>query len=280
MDRVIAYVDGFNLYYGLRAKGWRRLYWLDVHRLAENLLKPGQRLVRVHYFTARITSRPGDEGTRTRQSTYLDALETLDGVRLHYGHYLAKTRQCPRCRATWETFEEKMTDVNIAVELLGDARDDAFDTAVVVSGDSDLTKPVQAVQMRDPTKRVVVACPPERTSVQLREAAAAGFVIGRKKLQDSQLPHRVVTTGCGRRRGSFRWRGSTTGDANPQLYLNLAAVSRRQFHHAGTIIVDDQYRPRGTSSRRDLESETNSPAVLPRGSKRDVEHIREPQRPG
>ena len=206
MDRVIAYVDGFNLYYGLRAKGWRRLYWLDVHRLAENLLKPGQRLVRVHYFTARITSRPGDEGTRTRQSTYLDALETLDGVRLHYGHYLAKTRQCPRCRATWETFEEKMTDVNIAVELLGDARDDAFDTAVVVSGDSDLTKPVQAVQMRDPTKRVVVACPPERTSVQLREAAAAGFVIGRKKLQDSQLPHRVVTTGCGRRRGSFRWR--------------------------------------------------------------------------
>ena len=52
---------------------------------------------------------------------YLDALETLEGVRLHYGHYLAKTRQCPRCRATWQVFEEKMTDVNIAVELLGEA---------------------------------------------------------------------------------------------------------------------------------------------------------------
>ena len=39
-------------------------------------------------------------------------------VLLHYGHYLAKTRQCPRCRVKWETFEEKMTDVNIAVELL------------------------------------------------------------------------------------------------------------------------------------------------------------------
>ena len=38
---------------------------------------------------------------------YLDALETLEGVRLHYGHYLAKTRQCPRCRATWQVFEEK-----------------------------------------------------------------------------------------------------------------------------------------------------------------------------
>ena len=64
MARIIAYVNGFNLYYGLRSKGWRRLYWLDVHGLAENLLQPGQRLLGVHYFTTRIRSRPGDEDTR------------------------------------------------------------------------------------------------------------------------------------------------------------------------------------------------------------------------
>ena len=192
MARIIAYVDGFNLYYGLRSQGWRRLYWLDVHRLAENLLKPGQRLLGVHYFTTRIRSRPGDEDTRRRQGTYLEALKTLPGVRLHYGHYLAKTRRCPRCQATWETFEEKMTDVNIAVELLGGAQDDAFDTAILVSGDSDLTRPVQAVQTRYPIKRVVVAFPPNRTSSQLRDAASAGFVIGRKKLLDSQLPDRLI----------------------------------------------------------------------------------------
>ena len=46
--------------------------------------------------------------------------------------------------------------------------------------------------MRYPTKRVVVAFPPERTSVELREAAVAGFVIGRKRIKDSQLPGRVV----------------------------------------------------------------------------------------
>ena len=191
MGRIIAYVDGFNLYYGLRSKGWRGLYWLDVHRLAENLLKPGQRLLGVHYFTTRIRSRPGDEDTWKRQGTYLEALETLAGVRLHYGHYLAKTRRCPRCQATWETFEEKMTDVNIAVELLEGAQADAFDTAILVSGDSDLTRPVQAVQTRYPSKRVVVAFPPDRKSSQLRNAATAGFVIGRKKLKDSQLPDRV-----------------------------------------------------------------------------------------
>lgn len=192
MGRIITYVDGFNLYYGLRSKGWRCFYWLDVHRLAENLLKPDQRLLSVHYFTSRIRSRPGNENTRKRQGVYLEALETLPGVRLHYGHYLAKTRRCPQCQATWETFEEKRTDVNIAVELLGDAQDDAFDTAILVSGDSDLTGPVQAVRTRYPNKRVIVAFPPERESSQLRNAATAGFVIGPKKLKDSQLPDRVT----------------------------------------------------------------------------------------
>lgn len=48
------------------------------------------------------------------------------------------------------SYEEKMTDVNIAVELLGDAQDDAFDTAIIISGDSDLTPPVRATLSRYP----------------------------------------------------------------------------------------------------------------------------------
>ena len=51
----MVYVDGFNLYYGLKSKGWRRFYWLDVRELSEKLLRAGQRLVGVRYFTARIT---------------------------------------------------------------------------------------------------------------------------------------------------------------------------------------------------------------------------------
>ena len=38
-----------------------------------------------------------------------------------------------------------MTDVNIAVELLGDAVDNVYDTAIVVSADSDLVGPIKAV---------------------------------------------------------------------------------------------------------------------------------------
>lgn len=191
-ERVIVYVDGFNLYYGLKSKGWQRYYWLDVRRLGENLLLPGQVLVAVRYFTARISPRLGSPSKSKRQATFLEALETRSDLHIYYGHYLAKERRCSECGAEWIIYEEKMTDVNIAVELLGDAQDDAFDTAIIISGDSDLTPPVRAILDRYPEKRVIVASPPSRHSSQLADAATAAFSIGRKKLKDSQLPDEVV----------------------------------------------------------------------------------------
>ena len=192
MQRVVAYIDGFNLYYGLRAAGWRRYYWLDLRRLAENLLRPGQTLAAVRYFSARVQMVPADPDKPSRQQAYLDALETLPDLRVHYGYFLPKRRSCAACGAQWTTYEEKMTDVNIAVELLGDAQDDAFDTALIVSADSDLIGPVNALRRRFPARRVVTAFPPHRASKQLREVTAASFTIGRKTLSDSQFPDSVV----------------------------------------------------------------------------------------
>ena len=191
-DRVIVYVDGFNLYYGLRQKQWQRYFWLDLRLLSENLLLPGQALAHVRYFTARVFPEPGDPDKRARQSVYLEALETLPGLSIHLGYFLPIQRTCARCGATWGSYEEKMTDVNIAVELLGDAQEDAFDTAIIVSADSDLTGPVKAVRQRYPAKRIVVAFPPSRHSTELRSTANSAFTIGRKRIGDSQFPDHVT----------------------------------------------------------------------------------------
>lgn len=188
MSRVVAYIDGFNLYFGLRAKGWRKHYWLDLVALARNLLKPGQQLVAVHYFTTRIRDNRYNGQDIQRQNTYLEALATLPGLTLHFGHYLEKPRQCRNCGATWMDFEEKMTDVNIAVQLLADAFDDRFDTALVVSADSDLTTPVRQVRSRFAHKRIIVAQPPGRHSSELTKAATGYLTVGEDKVRQSQLP--------------------------------------------------------------------------------------------
>lgn len=88
--------------------------------------------------------------------------------------------------------EEKITDVNIATELLLDAFDDIFDTAIVVSRDSDLSPLIRAIRQRFAHKRVVMAFPPRRHSSQLEQVASAYFQVNRAKLAQSQLPDRVT----------------------------------------------------------------------------------------
>lgn len=191
-ERVIVYIDGFNLYYGLRSRGWRHYLWLDLRRLSENLLRPTQRLEAVRYFTARISAEQHDPDRPKRQNLYLEALETLTGLGIHYGSYITKDHRCPACGATTKTFEEKMTDVNIAVEMLCDAQDNAFDTAIVVSADGDLVGPINAVRNRFPEKRVVVAFPPGRRSFGLRQVATGYFNIGQDAVRNSQLPDQIA----------------------------------------------------------------------------------------
>jgi len=191
MTRIITYIDGFNLYFGLRSKGWRRYYWLDLYQLSMSLLKPEQQLDAVHYFTARIRANGYNVDDMRRQSLYIEALQTLPLTTLHFGHYLDKPRQCRQCGARWMDYEEKMTDVNIAAQMLADAFDDRFDTALIVSADSDLTTPVVKVRERFPAKRVVIAEPPGRHSTALCSAANGYFTVGEAKLRSSQLPAQV-----------------------------------------------------------------------------------------
>ncbi|WP_414041263.1 NYN domain-containing protein [Acidithiobacillus sp. M4-SHS-6] len=191
MTRVHAYIDGFNLYFGMKQARLKRYYWLDVSALARTLLRPGQQLVATHYFTARIRDNGRNTADQKRQNDYLEAL-AVQGVQCQFGHYLEKQRECRACHATWPDYEEKMTDVNIAIQLMTDAFDDAFDVALVISGDSDLTTPIYRVRERFPTKRVIVAFPPRRHSKALKQHANGHLAIGEDKLRASQLPVQIV----------------------------------------------------------------------------------------
>ncbi|MCL5266366.1 MAG: NYN domain-containing protein [Chloroflexi bacterium] len=189
MERVIAYVDGFNLYFGLKSKGWKRYYWLNVKELASRLLRPNQMLVGTKYFTARIN---GPQGKRKRQSTFIEALQTLSELEIMEGKYQLNRRLCRSCGFQDSVPSEKMTDVNIAVKLLEDAVLDSFDTALLISADADLTPAVNSLVKLFPAKRVVIAFPPDRYSAELAKSASAFFHIGRAPIAKSQSPLTVA----------------------------------------------------------------------------------------
>lgn len=101
-ERVGVYVDGFNLYFGLKSK-YAKLKWLDIEALSKNLLKENQELSTCNYFTARVRNNPTKE---RRQSLYLDALCTTR-TNIIYGKYYSKPVNCKRCGNSWPGNEEK-----------------------------------------------------------------------------------------------------------------------------------------------------------------------------
>ncbi|GAB4256221.1 MAG: hypothetical protein Kow00129_16830 [Thermoleophilia bacterium] len=209
--RAIVYIDGFNLYFGLKERGWRQFYWLDMALLAANLLHPDEQLIATKYFTARISGPPDK---RKRQATFLEATQTLGKAEMYFGEYLSVPYTCPNCGTTRKQSKEKMTDVLIGVEMVADAADESFDRAILVSADSDLSAAIEKVRKMNTACHITVAFPPRRASKRLRQVAHGSFTIGRGKFAKSLLPAQVVKPDGFVLTCPSHW-GSTTDSASP-----------------------------------------------------------------
>lgn len=149
MAGVYVYVDGFNLFYGaLKRTPYR---WLDLRILCHEML-PQDNILAIKYFTARVSARPGDPGKPLRQEMFLRALRTLPGVSIHFGQFRTRPTKLPLSNTTPPKFvwvdrtEEKGSDVNLAAHLLLDGFHKRYETAVLITNDSDLETPVRMVR--------------------------------------------------------------------------------------------------------------------------------------
>jgi uncharacterized LabA/DUF88 family protein len=215
--RTIVYVDGFNLYFGIRSKGWRHLYWLNIGTLAASITRPPNELVATRYFSAHIN---GPKKKRQRQLAFLEANKALKTCSMSFGTYRSHPRRCRRCGDISQEHTEKKTDINIAVAILTDAFQDAFDTAILVSGDADLVPAVDAVHSLFPAKKLIVGFPPERFSRELDAAASSSFRITKQSLSKSQLPETVEARPDYVIRRPDRWTRSSAAESRAQRHRN------------------------------------------------------------
>lgn len=188
-ERVVVYVDGFNLYFGMKEAKLDYYKWLNIRKLIDKLLQTHQILLEIKYFTSRVNNNPDKQ---KRQSTYIEALEGV-GIKIIYGKYQDNYEECNRCGHSWKLAKEKMTDVNIATEMVIDAFGDKYDMAMLISGDSDLVPPIKAIHTNFPSKRVLVAFPPKRHNVSLTLVAKGNLIIGKNNILKSQFEEQVLS---------------------------------------------------------------------------------------
>jgi len=166
MTRVTVYIDGFNLEYGLKEAAsinndWKKFYWLDFVKFFEHFT-PNQNLQKVFYFSA----PPLNTQKRNRQSLLLKANRLINGDRFEYilGKYYEKNVVCPLCHSAYTVAEEKRTDVNISVQMMRDCAQNNTDVLILVSADSDLIPPLEAIRKDYANKKIIVCFPPNRFS--------------------------------------------------------------------------------------------------------------------
>ena len=193
MNRVIAFIDGFNIYHSLVDSGCRNLKWLNYKGLAEAFIAPSiEQLVKVYYFTAVV---PWDSNKAARHRAFIQA-QNIYGVETILGKFKEVTRKCRgECGKKYKTFEEKETDINIAVTMLLEAGNDTFDKALLICGDSDLIAGVKALKSLTPHKHIKVIVPFGRSSIDLVNNCHSSARIKRKHLENNQLPDEIILSG-------------------------------------------------------------------------------------
>ena len=164
MKKVTFYIDGQNFFHALDS--CIRKYNLDIKpqvnwlTLAKTFLRQqdNEVLTAINYFSAFYT--PNIEIYR-QQQRYVSQLQQV-GVNIILGKYKFKEKYCPICRKTHKGYEEKETDINIALKFFADAVDNIFDRAVLVSADTDLVPLIKIIKNRFPNKSISLAIPPQR----------------------------------------------------------------------------------------------------------------------
>ncbi len=189
--RVVFYVDGFNLYHSiLEASAYsgygNKLKWLDLDHLLQTYLSPDERLIRIKYFSAIYTHNPSKA---QRHKRYIKVLKHKN-VDVILGKFKRKSLRCKKCKQKYQTFEEKRTDVNIAIHVIRDAYKDIYDTAIIVSGDTDLIPAIKMLKEDFPSKQIGVVFPYGRKNLELEKNVNFSRKIFLEDMEKSILPEK------------------------------------------------------------------------------------------
>jgi hypothetical protein len=193
------YIDGFNLYHSILNLGEPHLKWLNLRKLGELIIdSSGEELGPVTFCTAFY---PGDSQKRWRHEEYLNALRVVK-VEPIMGHYIHEPMECFKCNHVWERPTEKASDVNLALHLFNDARLDLYQTAYLLTADSDQAATAKMFRACFPNKRFITVSPPGRNISHNILAYSHGKVSLKKEhLEKSLFPPIVFAEGmrAGRR---------------------------------------------------------------------------------
>jgi uncharacterized LabA/DUF88 family protein len=184
MKRIAMLVDGYNLYHAIdhhcHIEKNHRFKWLNLWKLSELLVRDSNQhtIEAVHYFSAYAKQKPE---AYARHRAYVAALEHA-GVTIHLGNFKKKPRSCRSCGTQWEGYEEKETDVNIAITLISMAYMQRYDTVILLTADTDICPAIKMAKTIAPDMTIILAIPPASKGRNPKCSALVGVTDDSRKV--------------------------------------------------------------------------------------------------
>jgi len=193
--RVSFLVDGFNLYHSLRTAqkdlNGQSTKWLNLKSLCQSYLyRFGKEAVLsdIYYFSALAKHRESvDAQVTQRHKLFIQCLKA-EGIIVNLSRFKSKKSKCQYCKATDKRYEEKETDVKLALQLIEIFIQDTCDVAVLVTGDTDLSPALTTANRLFPDKDVYFAFPYKRKNKELNQLAPRSFSISKEQYVNHQFP--------------------------------------------------------------------------------------------
>ncbi len=191
MNRVIFLVDSFNLYHSIQEAYHfekLRLKWLNIRSLCISylpLINKDATLANIYYFSA-FAYHLNDLNIIERHKNYVKCLEST-GVIPEMGRFKPKDIKCP-LGGKFRKHQEKETDIAIAVKLFEIVFKNECDTAVLMTGDTDLVPAIKTFKKLFPSKTILFAFPYRRWNSDLESLAPKSFKIHARSYGDHQFP--------------------------------------------------------------------------------------------
>lgn len=136
-NRIIVYIDGSNLYFKLKNLLIPHTSQFNYRGLAQYLTQQDT-LCTIHYYVGLVKTGRVNDKTRKIHQGQVNLFNTLrdQNINIHTG-YLMKNNN---------VYHEKGVDVNIAVDLLVGAYENLYDTALLISSDTDLIPAIKKIK--------------------------------------------------------------------------------------------------------------------------------------
>jgi len=189
MKRVACFIDGFNMYHAIDNRFATCYKWCNYRALINGYLQDDEQLDRVLYFSAFAR---WDTGKVARHNMFIKAL-SHHGIEVIMGKFKKKKPFCKKCSQRYTTHEEKESDVNIAIHMVSMAYEDDFDTALLVSGDSDFVSTIQFLKEKFDRKKFGVIVPGNlQFANDLRNVAHFSKHVDFEHIKTSRLPDEIT----------------------------------------------------------------------------------------